>query len=922
MYVYVHAPSFSVQNRLMDRLALFVYLVAVCVHSLPSCGATDYYVRPTQPASISCPGQPCLTFSQYANSLSSNATYHFMAGVHVIKGTIEVRNIRNVSLVALERNVDLPQIISECGSSGNTSNRYVECFGIMFKDVRDITISSLNLKMTYATTGLTFIDSTGIVIQTFCVSITEGTKSPEYDYSLLFSNTTDILMNSLAIAHGGIHVTHSIIVDVSNVSLDDGIMNFTQTIDVHISDITTCDPFDPFGIDLNETAYTSTAFSDVVVLESRDVIYLLNSINTTIENVTIHYTGKDGISVQNSSNTIIINITIGYTKEAGIHLQNTLNTIITSIIIHFTRGAGIEMIGSRESTVSNVHVINGDITMKYNRLEKINNLFLPNYGIYIKQSQDIEVNGSVILNSYTGIYIIAVNNSDISDCTIKHALYGIDMHDNYQIIVKKTQVLHTEICALRAYRIVHSKIMDIELINGSHTAVLQLYSVVDTVINSLSIVNWTLEAVFAQEVKNTSLLNVSLIITTTTTDIYTTTNFHGIVLYNCSNVTISNSIFTNIPSFDIPSNVAFQSSVVALYYSEENIIIRNCSFEANNITALTVVQSKVRISGKVNFTGNTAFRGAAITFTQGGKMIVSEDSHIIFKNNYARITGGAIYITTSYIKLRILPVFPILGITTECFIEVEGYTQHHLTFLNNRAGLGGNELYGGGLQYGCNRNCKRTPWLVAPQHTSDTCLAEFLAVSDIKNSTLSNISSDPSRVCLCVDKKPDCLNIFKTVQTNGHGPYPGQTIEISAVVVGQNFGTVSGAVYAQLINSPFNNNTTKLDRGQETQGVNHNSCNNLQYTIYSPVENITIMLALAKLKETDIVKEETFTETKKTYEKYENNQDTPFPQAILEFPVYINIPLQPCPPGFSITHKHPVTCDCVRQIEGATRSHM
>ena len=109
-----------------------------------------------------------------------------------------------------------------------------------------------------------------------------------------------------------------------------------------------------------------------------------------------------------------------------------------------------------------------------------------------------------------------------------------------------------------------------------------------------------------------------------------------------------------------------------------------------------------------------------------------------------------------------------------------------------------------------------------------------------------------------MDQKPDCLNIFKKIQTNGHGPYPGQTIEISAVVVGQNFGTVSGSVYAQLINSPFNNNTPTLDQGQDTQGVNHNSCNNLQYTINSPVENITIMLTSAKLKDTFIVPEQTF----------------------------------------------------------------
>ena len=80
-----------------------------------------------------------------------------MAGVHAFNGSIVVRKVRNVSLIVFERNTDLPQIISECGSNGNTSNSYVECFGIMFKDVRGITISSLILKMPYATTGITFI---------------------------------------------------------------------------------------------------------------------------------------------------------------------------------------------------------------------------------------------------------------------------------------------------------------------------------------------------------------------------------------------------------------------------------------------------------------------------------------------------------------------------------------------------------------------------------------------------------------------------------------------------------------------------------------------------------------------------------------------------------------------------------------------
>ena len=870
-----------------------------------------------------------------------------MAGVHVIKGAIEVRNVRNILLVALERNANLPQIISECGSSGDTSN--VECFGIRFKDVRDITISSLILWILYATTRLTFIDSTGIVIQTLCVSTTEQeTKS-----LIFFLNTTDIVINSLNIAQGDIHVAQSKRVDISNVSFENGSINFTQTIDIHISDMIAtctciCAPFDPFSV---KTAYTtsttcisdtnttynssSTCIGDGLVLKSRDVIILLNTLNTTIARVTIHYTGKDGISLLNTLDTTIKNVTIYYTGKAGISLTNTSNTTITIVTIHYTMdagirllntsnmaitniticyiersGAGIEIIGSSGSTLLNVHVINSDvygIIMMHKRLNDI--------GIYMDQSQGIEINGSVILKCFTAIQVTAVNDSNITACTIKQATHGISIYDymgaNHQISVKNTQVLHTKHYALLVQSMIHGKIIDVELINSK--AALHLYSVIDTVIKSVTIINWNDEAVLASEVKNTSL--VHLLLTTTNLTTHTVNRFYGIILYNCSNVTIGQSIFTNIPSFDEASDLASQPAVVALYYSEKNIVIRDCSFEANNITALIVLQSKVTISGKVNFTGNTAYRGAAMTFMQGGKMILVKDSNITFNNNSASTTGGAIYLTTTYSKYSTFLTGRNSFISTECFLEMKVYYKpYQLTFLNNEAGMGGNDLYGGGLQDACNHFCKSSQ--VKARKKSETCLHEFLTVSNIKNTTLSYISSDPLRVCLCVGGIPDCINIFKTVPTNGLGPYPGQTIEISAVVVGQNFGTVSGAVYAQLINSPFNNNTSTLNQGQETQGVNHNSCNSLQYTIYSPVENITIMLTSVKLKETYMVTQQTFTETRKAYEEYNNSQYRykPFPQAILEFPVYINIPLEPCPPGFSITHKHPVTCDCVRQL--------
>ena len=537
-----------IQFSVMERLGLLVQLVAVCVHYLSSCGATDYYVRPTQPASISCPGQPCLTFSQYANNLSSNATYHFVAGVHVIKGDIEVRNVRNVSLVALKRNADLPQIISECSSNG-TSNSYVQCFGIRFKNVRDITISSIILNMPHPTTRLTFIDSTGIVIQTVSVSSTEVTNVPKYEILIFVLNTTDIVINSLTITQGDVHVAQSKRVDISKMSFENASINFSQTIDIHISDIIatctcTCAPFDQFSV---KTAYTTsstcitdtntvytpyTCIGDGLVLESRDVIILLNTLNTTIRNVTIHYAGKDGISLLNTLDTTITNVTIYYTGGAGINLTNSSNTRITNVTIHYTKyagidllntsnvvitniiicyvgssGYGIEMIESSGSTVSNVHVINSDvygIIMMHNRLN--------NVGISMFQSQGNEINGSVILKTLIGIEVIAVNDSNITACTIKQATLGIriydNMGDNHHINVKNTQILDTEVFALLVHNIIHGKIIDVELNNSK--AALHLFSVIDTIIKSVTIINWNEEAVLASEVKNTSLVHLLL----------------------------------------------------------------------------------------------------------------------------------------------------------------------------------------------------------------------------------------------------------------------------------------------------------------------------------------------------------------------------------------------------------------------------
>ena len=108
-----------------------------------------------------------------------------------------------------------------------------------------------------------------------------------------------------------------------------------------------------------------------------------------------------------------------------------------------------------------------------------------------------------------------------------------------------------------------------------------------------------------------------------------------------------------------------------------------------------------------------------------------------------------------------------------------------ITFVNNKAKDGGDAIYGGML-----RQC-------VPNERGGVSGAFVLAQNKLKIVTylqpgFSKITSDPTRVCLCMDGKPDCFTILAT-KTH----YPGETFTVSAVVVGQELGTVNGTVYAQ-----------------------------------------------------------------------------------------------------------------------------
>jgi len=115
-------------------------------------------------------------------------------------------------------------------------------------------------------------------------------------------------------------------------------------------------------------------------------------------------------------------------------------------------------------------------------------------------------------------------------------------------------------------------------------------------------------------------------------------------------------------------NVTFQNNIVlgvtaAILYEVQHLHLINCSFVGNTATALYVVKSDIFVHGKLNFTGNSAYEGAAMYFGERSSVSVDNDTEISFMHNHADHTGG-IKVDKYYIS----PSYAIVGYTY-CFCE-------------------------------------------------------------------------------------------------------------------------------------------------------------------------------------------------------------------------------------------------------------
>ena len=308
-------------------------------------------------------------------------------------------------------------------------------------------------------------------------------------------------------------------------------------------------------------------------------------------------------------------------------------------------------------------------------------------------------------------------------------------------------------------------------------------------------------------------------------------------------------------------------------FSMEKVIFKNCNFTKNNNTALSLVDSSLVLEGDILFEGNRAINGGALRFCDTSLVYIRNNTHITFRNNHAKVAGGAIYA-----QQRCLESSP------PCFFQPVAPDFTHisdlkpwmnLTFDSNTANYSGDGLYGGAVDYCFTYLHFKTPWHHSGYYFSSEI---FNTIFDFTQQPgISNISSDPYGVCLCDESgRRNCsIKSYKFPKS----VHPGEMFNISATTVGQRHGVAPATIKATVTSS--HNISRPIKRYPNTS----NRCVTLTYVLYSQHEQETLELTV----EQSIIDQNSF------YYRYP--------------PPNVTVLLKPCPWGFTLQHDPPY-CDC------------
>ena len=863
------------------------HLLILLVPVLSLCGATEYYVRPTEPTNTSCPAQPCLTLNQYTSDsdhyFKSNTVFKFLPGTHHMDRPLTIGNVHNMSLESLREESDkYPHLVAQfsCETEEpeciymdwhfdyNFPDFQACCAAIWLHDVYNVTVKGISITVQTSDKHISVVilknvSGTTVQLNATC-SLTDDTSNGANGIIVYEATSVEVHSSSANNCSYGL-VLHN----ATNTNITKVTAMYNDVVGIALRTCTDTNIYNTVAAhnswyagtgvllsDMNNThiTNTTTAYND------GDGMYLFNMSNTHITNTTTGYNYGNGMYLSTMSNTHITNVTTGYNGWDGMFIFNMNNTHITNMTTGYNGGDGMYL-----STMSNTHITN--MTTGYNGGD----------GMSLSTMRNTHItNMTTGYNGGDGMVLSTMSNTHITNMTTGYN-YGDGM---YISTMSNTHITNMT----TGY-------------NGGDG--MFLFNVNNTHITNTTVTQNNVSGIFLSENNNTYMTKTTA---THNGRFLYFGDFHGqIVMLSSINTLIYNTSFTDVSAQSLYSTsttyLKSPPAVIVLYWSM--LLVSECDFTRNNISAVVAHASNITVSGGLTFSNNTAFTGTAFILVKDSILTSAENSHIYFLTNHATNIGGVFYISNS---MYLFSVTGRLYPRSTCFLNIEGSRfQSRFTFANNSAGIGGDILYGGQVAFGLDGK-----W---------NCLESFKNISNISQNGLSVVSSDPLRVCLCNGTgQPDCPVL---VDPKLHTVYPGQTINISAVVVGQNFGTVAGSAYAQFMQR---GSLLQLKPEQKVQSVTQHNCSNLSYTIFSQGEVSEAVLVLTAQDSyvsqffDNAVDEDTINAVRWSYFV----SDERAVETLLystNFPVYVNVSILPCPPGFMLTTASPFKCDCDQLLQ-------
>ena len=298
------------------------------------------------------------------------------------------------------------------------------------------------------------------------------------------------------------------------------------------------------------------------------------------------------------------------------------------------------------------------------------------------------------------------------------------------------------------------------------------------------------------------------------------------------------------------------------FYVEQNafMTLRDCLLQDNECTGITAVHSNIVLEGNITLRNNSAFNGGGMVMCDNSILFfnLSTKVEVHIENCYADNFGGGIYAE-----------FECSQAIPPCFFQLSYLPENPNTLFflhNNTANKAGTAVYGGAVD-----TCFQ--FESSTNGTNKTTFFDHLFnITPAAENNLSNISSNPVKVCFCDQSDvPRC-----EVRERYYGfIYPGGTVTVHVVVVGQRDGPVPGVVAASSVNM--------TDDQQNTHRIS-STCTTLSYTISSKLGgNKSLNISIGN------------TESVSAFDNIGGN-------------VTVVVTITPCPLGFSLSPQN--TCDC------------